>query len=77
METRAKLFAEFHSEIHEILSSQETRIDEIVAKHDTRFDQLIELITKNNNHFEQLVNDMQALRLQQNQPVSSHIRPHL
>ena len=32
METRAKSTTEFRSEIHELLASQETRIDDIVAK---------------------------------------------
>ena len=82
METRAKSSADFRSEIHDILSGHETRINDIVAtndtrfaQHNTRFDQLVELITKSNNRLDQLANDMQALRLPHNQPVSSHIRP--
>ncbi|KAL5846434.1 hypothetical protein ACOSQ3_009958 [Xanthoceras sorbifolium] len=72
---RAKSSTEFHSEIHELISSQEATNAENAAKTDTRFEQLIDLIAQSNARFDQITQDLQVLRLQQNnQPISSYIR---
>ena len=85
METRAKSTAEFRSEVHDLIANNESRLDGIVAKNDTRYTEIVDVLARSDtcfeqldvkidSRFEQLMNEMQALRLHQNPPVSSNVR---